>query len=114
MIPVMSPILGWIPPDGSFITVDYGSHNAWAREYITNRLNKTEDEIIRSLRRDRYSSNIWGDYLVYIMGWVLVDAPAYDVVVVRDESKRLTKRQKETLYDYFADMGAYDIAHEYI
>lgn len=56
-----------------------------------------------------------GDVLVYKLNWVLLDNPAQGVArVTRDISKRLTKPQKEFLYDYYMKRNCVREAKEFL
>lgn len=95
---------GWLAPDGTFMPVEWGEHQGWAFEkakelgYVTAAID--------------YSRG--GDILVE-HGWVLLHNPGLGIAIVtRDENKRLTKPQREFLFNYYTDRGLPDQAQEYL
>lgn len=95
---------GWLAPDGTFTPVDWGEHQGWAFEkakelgYVTTALD--------------YSKG--GDLLVE-HGWVLLHNPGLGVAIVtRDETRRLTKPQREFLFNYYTERSLPDRAKDYL
>ena len=83
---------GWLSPEGKFTPVEWGSHDAWAREYIEKHFKNVD---------------VWkpffyaGDYLTK-QGWLLLHNPHLGAVELSfDEINSASKKQKEFLYDYF-------------
>lgn len=106
--------LGWLSPDGTFYVVDYGSHQVFAENLIFDdaesggELSRSFNEYYKNKKelckwKDSYA--IAADFLVEI-GWVLIDDPSrYNVSITRNKTKRLTKPQKEFLFDYLYSIG---------
>lgn len=89
---------GWLLPDGRFYNVEFGNHQAWASEYLL-RLYR-ENKITYEEAKIEANQNA-GDVLVN-MGWILIHNPSNMLIkVTRNESKTITKSQKEFLYDFY-------------
>lgn len=106
---------GWLEPNGTYHEVEWGDHATWAHEYCekhypyeeyANMYNKADAN-----GQTHYYVN--GDFLVYVLGWVLLDAPSLGLATPRyDIRKGLTKAQKEFLYDYYIERNRHDEANE--
>lgn len=91
---------GWLAPDGAFHPVDFGEHQAWASQYLLNQY--------RNGKIDLEISGEPGDVLCKI-GFVLLHNPyGNNFSVTRDMSKRITKKQKEFLIEYFESRNMND------
>lgn len=102
---------GWLEPDGTFHPVPWCDHQEFAAKTIEQR--GWWDEFDRW--DDDTSIYCNGDFLTMVKGWVLLHNPGRGVALVtRDESKRLTKAQKEFLFGYFADRNMPDKAKLYL
>ena len=100
---------GWLSPDGRFYNVEFGNHQAWASEYLL-RLYR-EDKITYEEAKIEANQNA-GDVLVN-MGWILIHNPSNMLIkVTRNESKTITKSQKEFLYDFYIKHGYNEKANE--
>jgi len=90
---------GWLNPDGKFYPVAL-HHELWASKYVHKYLGK-----------DYYSQDHWGfgDYLEK-RGWILLHNPIGGRARINGCYRKLTKRQKEFLYDYFLKDGQEDEA----
>lgn len=88
---------GWLSPTGDFIESDWGLHTESAYEIIDNK--GFEDEFCKS---DYHTPN---DFLCEVKGYCLIHNPSLDGGYIVTNIKPLTKKQKEFLYGYFADMG---------
>lgn len=89
---------GWLAPDGIFYPVEFGNHQAWASEYLL-RLYR-ENKITYEEAKIEANQNA-GDVFVN-MGWILIHNPSNMLIkVTRNESKTITKSQKEFLYDFY-------------
>ena len=100
---------GWLAPDGVFYPVEFGNHQAWASEYLL-RLYR-EDKITYEQAKIGSNQNA-GDILVN-MGWILIHNPSNMLIkVTRNESKILTKSQKDFLYDFYLKHGDIQKANE--
>ena len=94
---------GWLSPTGKFIEGDWGEHSAMAYK----------------IQKDyKYTSEEYdepSDMLVYEKNWALIHNPShYDIPQVTCNSERLTKKQKEFLYNYYSDLGYQEIADKYL
>ena len=85
---------GWLNPDGKFYPVGWGSHDSWARDYITKHFRDI----------DVFEPHFHcGDFLTK-KGWLLLHNPWMGGVELSAEEMRdATKKQKEFLYDYFTE-----------
>lgn len=84
---------GWLAPNGTFYSVEFGNHQAWVFQYL---LNEYRNGNIK-LECDEDP----GDKLCEL-GFILLHSPhKYDFFVTRDYKKRITNKQKEFLIDYF-------------
>ena len=102
---------GWLEPNGTFHEVPWCDHQEFARKTIENR--GWQDEFDRW--DDDTSIYCNGDFLTQVKGWALLHNPGRGVAIVtRDESKRLTKAQREFLFDYYAKRKMMDKAKEYL
>ena len=100
---------GWLSPDGVFYPVEFGNHQAWASEYLL-RLYR-EDKITYEQAKIGANQNA-GDILVN-MGWILIHNPSnMRIKVTRNESKTISKAQKEFLYDFYLRHGDTGKANE--
>lgn len=100
---------GWLSPDGRFYNVEFGNHQAWASEYLLHlyRENKITYEEVKIEANQNA-----GDVLVN-MGWILIHNPSNMLTkVTRNESKTITKSQKEFLYDFYIKHGYNEKANE--
>ena len=99
---------GWLEPSGVFHEVDFAEHQNFARDRLIDEKGGrytalTLDEMQRP-----------GDALT-ARGWVLLHNPAMGIArVTRDESKRLTKAQREFLFDYYQSRGLIHTAMEFL
>ena len=95
---------GWLSPTGKFFAYDWGEHEQGAIDIIEK---KYKDE-------DWWEEERAGDFLVS-KNWILIDNPTgYNICVTKNESKRITKAQKEFLFNYFTTLKMHDKAKEYL
>lgn len=100
---------GWLAPDGVFYPVEFGNHQAWASEYLLCLYR--EGKITYEQAKIEANQNT-GDVLVN-MGWILIHNPSNMLIrVSRNESKAITKSQKEFLYDFYLKHGDIQKANE--
>lgn len=100
---------GWLSPDGRFYNVEFGNHQAWASEYLLHLYR--ENKITYEEAKIEANQNA-GDVLVN-MGWILIHNPSNMLIkVTRNESKTITKSQKEFLYDFYIKHGDNEKANE--
>jgi len=90
---------GWLNPSGVFYPVEI-NHERWAADYVHKHLGKDYYSEIR------YG---FGDYLEK-RGWLLLHNPMGGRAEINQCYRRLTKKQKEFLYDYFAKDGDIETA----
>ena len=100
---------GWLEQNGTFHPTDWGEHQNFAYKWL-----KEHDE----LPPDEFGSRIFngneGDILTE-KGWILLHNPALGMAIVtRDTSKRMTKQQKEFLFDYYTKRNRTDLAAQYL
>lgn len=100
---------GWLDRNGEFHPTDWGEHQNFAYQWLKDHNELTADE---------FGSQIFhgneGDVLVE-KGWVLLHNPGLGVAfVTRDETKRMTKRQQEFLFDYYTKRNRPDLASKYL
>jgi hypothetical protein len=106
---------GWLEPDGTYHEVDWGEHSEWAREYADEHYPFSTHAHMywktnANGEREHY---VCGDFLVYCLGWVLLDNPMQGIATPKyDMAKGLTKRQKEFLYDYYIERNMHDRANK--
>lgn len=86
----VSPYLGWLAPDGTFVTVGWGQHEDMAWLITEHRGWKEE------FQEEGYSA---GDYLVRKKGYILLDDPSASGVIHITRHERMTKQQEDFLWD---------------
>lgn len=101
---------GWLEPDGTFHPVPWCEHQEWATDALRER------DWWNDFRHwDGGLRDLPGDYLTEVKGWVLLHNPGQGVAYVsRAEEKRLTKAQREFLFDYYYKRGRKTEALEYL
>lgn len=100
---------GWLSPDGRFYNVEFGNHQAWASEYLLHLYR--ENKISYAEATIKANQNA-GDILTD-MGWILIHNPSKTLIkVTRNESKTITKSQKEFLYNFYIEHGEVEKANE--
>lgn len=101
---------GWLEPDGTFHPVPWCEHQEWATEELRKRGFWDDFRHWDGGLRD-----LPGDYLTEVKGWVLLHNPGQGIAYVsRGEGRRLTKAQREFLFDYFYKRGRKVEAAEYL
>lgn len=93
---------GWLSPTGKFFISEWGTHCTSAENIIKNNNMEKEYEEWELADKRNFVPN---DFLCNVKGYVLIHNPSNDGGYVVTQSKPLTKKQREFLYDYFADMG---------
>ena len=92
---------GWLEPDGTYHPVEWCNHQEWATDYLKDK-GKDRKGFIDLV--DKYRNP--GDALVYRFGWVLLHNPGQgNAYPTFDQTKGLTKHQKEFLFDYYRKRG---------
>lgn len=110
---------GWLSPSGEWHPVDWGEHQIWAGNYLKEHAAEfdlpTEDEL--ELHKIVTGMQIHGDAgdTLNKRGWILLHSPHRGVAKpTRDETKRITKRQRDFLYGYYTDRGLNSLAQQYM
>lgn len=93
---------GWLSPTGEFFISEWGTHCTSAENIIKNKNMTKEYEEWEKTDKRNFVPN---DFLCNVKGYVLIHNPSNDGGYIVTQSKPLTKKQREFLYDYFADMG---------
>ncbi|MBR3592194.1 MAG: hypothetical protein IKL46_05020 [Clostridia bacterium] len=102
---------GWLSPTGEFFISEWGTHCTSAENIIKNKNMAKEYEDWELADKRNFVPN---DFLCNVKGYVLIHNPSNDGGYVVTQSKPLTKKQREFLYNYFADMGNLGRANMYI
>lgn len=93
---------GWVSPSGEFFVYGWGKHEQGAFE------------IIDSKYPGELNSGTAGDFLVN-KGWILIDDPSQSCIeVTRNKNKRITKAQREFMFDYFTKLRMLNRAKEFL
>lgn len=99
---------GWLEPNGTFHSVEWGEHAKWADEWL--RQNLSEEEYEKT--EEKFWLGNSGDALVE-RGWILLHNPSQGIAYPTEkEGGRRTKEQKEFLYDYYMERKCYSEANE--
>lgn len=98
---------GFINPKGEYIPVSWSNHSKWASEYIKNTFNKKRDWF---LFMNKFNCDAT-DALVKGLNWILIDNPHQGKGIIQ-QGERVTKAQKETLYDYLIHFNRGEEANE--
>lgn len=103
---------GWLSPTGTFTPGEWGSHESEAEKIIKAK-GFYEDYEDWLMLEDTLTGEA-RDYLSQIRGYVLIHNPGADGGYIVTNSKPLTKKQREFLYDYFMAVGNTFRANSYI
>lgn len=110
---VESQPYGWLSPTGKFTESPWGEHEKSAELIIEQSgFGEEYNEWLEVQSNNTLGIN-YRDFLVQVKGYALIHDPTnlgYNV----QHSKKLTKKQREFLYDYFKDMGMGLIADTYL
>ena len=95
---------GWLEPDGTFHGVEWGAHQEWAQNYMSE---KFPEEAMNGDIDLQTKCNVGligaGDWLVE-RGWVLLHNPSLGIAFpTKNPVKEYTKAQREFLYDYYME-----------
>jgi len=115
---------GWLDPSGNFYEVEWGEHQIWpyysilynaniydtfkekGKEYNAIDLSRYYNDYVKYLEKfngDPISEG--ADFLVNEKNWILVHSPSNGVpVITSNDSNRMTKAQKEFLFDYYMNI----------
>jgi len=113
---------GWLDPTGKFYESSWGCHQSWVYYSITygkdgygkpditegkyelTDLSRYYDEYLELCNGFIHAGYEGGDFLTK-KGWFLIHSPANGIpVITSDTSRRLTKAQREFLFDYYTDL----------
>lgn len=109
---------GWLSPSGEWHPVDWGEHQAWAANYLKEHpteFNLPTDEL--KLHETVTGMQIYGEAgdTLNKRGWILLHSPHHGIAKpTRDETTRITKRQRDFLYGYYTDRGLNSLAQQYM
>lgn len=94
---------GWLSPTGDFYSYGWGEHEEGAFGIIDK---KYPGEL---------SSGTAGDFLVS-KNWILIDSPGMDghINITKNHNKKITKKQREFLFDYFTKRHMDERARDYL
>lgn len=96
---------GWLAPDGTFYPVEFASHQSWAWRKLKE---------LGAIEKHELNTGSYGDKLVE-MGWALLHNPGMGTAfVTSSDSKPLTKKQKDFLFDYYTKRNKPRKAEEYL
>lgn len=101
---------GWLSPSGTFYPVEWLHHDDFAELMIAK---KGWSEDFWKWHKDM-PTKIHRDYLIMKRGWVLLHNPQQCQPFATCEEYKLTKAQREFLFDYFYKLKDYDAANKYI
>lgn len=91
-------VYGWLAPDGTFYSVEFGNHQTWASEYLLKLYREGKISYKQTIRENNGNASD----LLTNMGWILIHNPhGYGFKITRNLSKRVTNKQK----DYLRSIG---------
>ena len=94
---------GFITPAGDFIPVKYAEHERFAGDYL--RAHEGWEAVLE------HGMHTGTDYLVYIKGWLLLHNPRQGKPFLTQGDIRMTKSQREALFDYYTKYGMKEAAN---
>lgn len=96
---------GWLSPIGDFRKSPFGCHEECAEWIVEdNHFGKEYDEWYDD-KLDKGLDCLHKDFLIEVKGYVLIHNPSNSGGYVVSHGNRLTKAQKDFLYDYFIKIG---------
>lgn len=101
---------GWLSPKGELIECDWGDHEGMAYEIICN-LDKREE--FRQFEK-KYYSDYSRDFLVEILGYILLDCPCSNGYLSITFPTRISKAQRIYLEEYLTKIKDYDTLEEFM
>ena len=105
---------GWLFPDGTYEEADWGDHEKKAEEIIKRlHMEKGYQKWKQDQRTNNRLNLLRRDFLID-KGWCLIHNPSASGGYIVSHTKPLTKKQKEFLYGFFADIGDMFKAEQYI
>lgn len=101
---------GWLSPDGKFYVSEWGTHQTKAAEIVGN-LDLYKDYLKTEESEPRLTQ---ADYLSKYKNFILIHSPSqgipYPTIL---QGKRLTRKQKEFLYDFYMERNYASLAYKY-
>lgn len=101
---------GWVSSCGDFIEAGHGDHDQIAEEIVYNKHYAEE----YSAWIEKKPQMTHREFLIEVKGYCLIHNPLGDGGYLVSYKKPLTKRQRDFLYGYFADMGDMFKAKRYL
>lgn len=105
---------GWLAPDGTYYPVKWGEHDEWAHNYCIEHypFDKYEHMYYKIDSNGNQRQYFNREFLIYVRHWVLLHSPGQGIAKpTHDPARRMTKAQKEFLYDYYTKRGLNDEAN---
>lgn len=96
---------GWLSPTGDFRKSPFGYHEESAEWIVEDNHFGSEYDDWYEGRLDKGLACLYKDFLVEVKGYVLIHNPSNSGGYVVSHNKKLTKAQREFLYDYFIKIG---------
>lgn len=97
-------LYGWLEPNGTWHPVKWGHHSQWAQEWLDeHKPFKDNASLYWYEDKEGCRHHIYDiDVLIQSLNWILLENPHHGLAQIkRNESKKMTRKQKEFLYDYF-------------
>lgn len=107
---------GWLEPNGTFHAVEWGNHSEWASDYCDEHYpyRTHKDMYWKTDANGDRQHYVNGDFLVYVLGWVLLDSPYRGIATATyDPARKLTRAQQEFLYDYYIKRNQHEKANSF-
>lgn len=103
---------GWLEPDGTFHPVEWGEHEKWATNHVQTKMSHNDWFKANTPTIPGKVTTSYGDYLIE-QKWILLHNPAQGIAFpTKHPSVRMTKQQKEFLYDYYIKRNQHKKANE--
>ena len=95
---------GWLEPNGTFHSVEWGEHQSFAFQWLKN----------HNLLQNEFCVGNEGDILLE-KGWILLHNPSLGTAIVtKNDIKPITKKQSEFLFNYYTIRNKNSIAKQYL
>lgn len=105
---------GWVSPAGEFTESPFGTHEESAEQIVEKKGFVDEYWEWRDSNKDITENRLMRDFLSEVKGYCLIHNPFGDGGYIVTNTKNLTKKQKEFLYEYFMDKGDRFKAEQFI
>lgn len=103
---------GWLEPNGTFHPVEWGEHEQWAQNWVSNHMSHTDWFKASTPENESRITHSYGDYLIK-QKWILLHNPAQGIATpTKQPESRMTKAQKEYLYQYYIDRNQHNMANQ--